>query len=179
MASLSREVRKILDEEGLHDSKIFASGNFDEYKIEKTIKEGAKIDAFGVGTKMGVSADAPYLDIVYKLVQYAGRPIMKWSTGKSNLPGEKQVFRKTDGQGRFKEDILGLKDESFGEAKSLMGEVIRNGKSLRSHPSLQTIRDRFREIFSLLDERYKSLQDPPIYPVKISNRLQELYKGLC
>ncbi|MBW2317533.1 MAG: nicotinate phosphoribosyltransferase [Deltaproteobacteria bacterium] len=179
MVSLSREVRKILDEEGLHDSKIFASGNFDEYKIEKTIKEGAKIDAFGVGTKMGVSADAPYLDVVYKLVQYSGRPIMKWSTGKSNLPGEKQVFRKTDGKGRFKEDILGLKDESFGETKSLMGDVIRNGKSLRSHPSLQTVRDRFRENFSLLDERYKSLQDPPIYPVKISNRLQELYEGLC
>jgi len=93
MVSLSKEVRAVLKEAGLNNISIFASGGFDEYKIAQVIKEGAEIDAFGVGTKMGVSADAPYTDIAYKLVYYDGRPVLKLSTGKKTLVGEKQVFR--------------------------------------------------------------------------------------
>jgi len=113
MVQLSRQVRKILDDAGLDDTEVFASSSFDEYKIAKTITGGAMIDAFGVGTKMGVSSDAPYFDMVYKLVQYGERPIMKLSTGKVNLPGEKQIFRKTDPQGRFSEDVIGTRDETI------------------------------------------------------------------
>jgi len=168
MTRLSQQVRKILDEASLDDTEIFASSSFDEYKIARTIKEGAKIDAFGVGTRMGVSADAPYFDMAYKLVQYGERPIMKLSPGKVNLAGNKQVFRKTDRQGRFLEDIIGTRDETVEGACSLLEPVIRDGKLLKSHPSLEEIRERFRKNFAALDEKYKDLENPPVYQVKVS-----------
>ena len=65
----------------------------------------ASIDAYGVGTKMGVSADAPYLDSAYKLAVYDGRPVMKLSAGKASPPGAKQVYRGPDG------DVLALREE--------------------------------------------------------------------
>ena len=178
MTLLSRQVRKILDESGLQDTEIFASSNFDEYKIAKTIKDGARIDAFGVGTKMGVSADAPYFDIVYKLVQYADRPIMKRSTGKVNLAGKKQVFRKSEKDRRFFEDVIGLQDDTVDDGVPLLETVMENGKCMRPHPPLQVIRDRFKKNFSSLHERHKLLQDSTPYPVRISSRLQELQESL-
>jgi nicotinate phosphoribosyltransferase len=174
MAQLSQEVREILDAADLKDTRIFASGDFDEFKISKTLERGAKIDAFGVGTKMGVSADAPYLDMVYKLVQYDGSPMMKLSSGKTTLPGEKQVFRRTDGEGRYLEDVIGLKEETIEGAKPLLETVMENGKCLRPHSPLETLRERFRERFSRLGDEHKLLQDPAPYPVKISDRLREL-----
>lgn len=177
MIRLSQEVRKILDKAGLEGAEIFASGSFDEYAIAKAIKEGAKIDAFGVGTKMGVSADAPYLDIVYKLVQYGERSIMKFSTGKVNLPGEKQVFRKVDSQGLFVEDVIGTADETVGDGRPLLEPVMEQGKLLRAHPSLEEIRNGFKKSFHALDEEYKVLKEPLVYPVRISIRLKELQKA--
>ena len=174
MTRLSQEVRKILDEAGLDDTEIFASSSFDEYKIARTIKEGARIDAFGVGTRMGVSADAPYFDIAYKLVQYGKRPIMKFSPGKINLARDKQVFRKTDPQGRFLEDIIGIRDETVEDARPLLEPVIQDGKLLRRHPSLEEIRERLRKGFADLDEQHKNLENPPVYPVKVSARLSAL-----
>jgi nicotinate phosphoribosyltransferase len=174
MVRLSQEVRGILNEAGLEGTKVFASGSFDEYEIAEAIKKGAKIDAFGVGTKMGVSADDPYLDIVYKLVQYGERPIMKFSTGKANLPGEKQVFRKTDSQGRFIEDVIGTADEAVQGARPLLEPVMENGKLLRDHPLLQDIREHFKRSFQALDEKYKALKEPPVYPVGTSPRLKAL-----
>ena len=174
MTRLSQQVRKILDEASLDDTEIFASSSFDEYKIARTIKEGARIDAFGVGTRMGVSADAPYFDIAYKLVQYGERPIMKLSPGKVNLAGNKQVFRKTDPQGRFLEDIIGTWDETVEGACPLLEPVIQDGKLLKSHPSLEEIRERFRKNFAALDEKYKDLENPPVYQVKVSTRLNAL-----
>ena len=84
---------RLLDDAGLADARIFASGGLDEYAIADLVAAGAPIDAYGVGTKMGVSADAPYLDSAYKLVAYAGRPVMKLSPGKVTQPGAKQVYR--------------------------------------------------------------------------------------
>ena len=101
MVTLSRQVRRILDQAGLSDVQIFASSGFDEYALEKLICDGACIDAFGVGTRMGVSADAPYLDMVYKMVRLGERNVRKTSEGKVTLSGEKQVFRKTAGNGPF------------------------------------------------------------------------------
>jgi nicotinate phosphoribosyltransferase len=172
MTQLSQQVRKILDEAGLHETEIFASSSFDEYKIARLVNEGAKIDAFGVGTKMGVSADAPYFDIVYKLVQYGDRPIMKRSTGKVNLAGKKQVFRKTDRQGHFIEDIIGTADEAIDAATPLLRPVVQDGKILRAHPTLEEIRKRFRKNLRALDEKYKALERAPSYPVKLSKRLE-------
>ena len=174
MSQLSQEVRKILDGAGLDHAQIFASSSFDEYKIDRTIKEGGTIDAFGVGTKMGVSSDAPYFDMVYKLVQYGNRPIMKLSTGKVNLAGEKQVFRKIDSQERFSEDIIGTCDETIEDSRPLLELVMQDGKLLRKHPSLEEIRERFGKNFQSLDDMYKALQGTPSYPVKLSARLKAL-----
>lgn len=168
---LSRQVRDILDKAGLENVQIFASSGFDEYKIARAIKEGAKIDGFGVGTKMGVSADAPYFDIVYKLVQYGDRPIIKLSTGKVNLAGKKQVFRRSDGQGRFIEDIIGTSNETMEGARALLEPVMQDGKPLRAHPSLEEIRERFSKNFQALDDKYKAIEGASLYPVKVSDRL--------
>ena len=178
MAQLSQQVRKILDDAGLDDTEVFASSSFDEYKIARTITEGAMIDAFGVGTKMGVSSDAPYFDMVYKLVQYGKRPIMKLSTGKINLPGEKQVFRRTDAKGRFTEDVIGARDETIEDARPLLEPVMRDGRLLRPHPSLEEIRARFGKNFELLDDAYKALEGAPSYPVRLSAKLKALHDTL-
>ena len=176
MAGLSREVRKIFDDAGLYDVKIFASSGFDEFKIAKVISEGALIDAFGVGTKVGVSADAPFVDVVYKMVRFKGRDVRKLSPGKVTLAGEKQVFRKSDQNGRYSEDIIGQRDEIIAEGKPLLEKVMGNGKILRSHPQLQMLQEKFKENFAALDDRYKSIQDHNAYPVKLSRRIQDLQK---
>ena len=174
MADLSQKVRKIFDDAGFADVKIFASSGFDEFKISGIILAGGKIDAFGVGTKVGVSADAPYLDIVYKLVRFKDRDIRKLSPGKITLSGEKQVFRKTDKNGQFLEDIIGIRAERIEGADHLLKKVMANGKSLVPPVSLQDIQGRFKKNFSLLDEKYKSIRDPAPYPVKLSRRLAAL-----
>jgi len=176
MTTLSQEVRRILDDAGLKETEIFASSNFDEYKIARLIREGARIDAFGVGTKMGVSADAPYFDIVYKLVQYGDRPIMKRSTGKVNLAGKKQVFRRTDSQGRFMEDVIGTHDENIEGTTPLLAPVLEGGELVRAHPTLEEIQQHFTRRFQALGQVYKALDEPPFYPVKLSPRLSALQK---
>lgn len=174
MSDLSRKVRKILDDAGLFNVKIFASSGFDEFKISDTLAKGGKIDGFGVGTKVGVSADAPYLDIVYKLVRFKDRNIRKLSPGKITLAGEKQVFRKTDQNGRCIEDIIGLRNEHIDNTQPLLEKVMENGKPLLPYPSLEDIRDRFKKNFSLLDEKYKSIHHPPTYPVRLNSSLSKL-----
>ena len=93
LVELSRRVRDLLDRAGFADATVFASGGLDELEIARLLDAGAAIDGFGVGTKMGVSADAPFLDLVYKLVEVDGRPVLKLSAGKATLPGRKQVWR--------------------------------------------------------------------------------------
>ena len=177
MVSLSQEVRKIFDDAGLLDVKIFASSGFDEFKIAKIISEGAAIDAFGVGTKVGVSADAPFVDIVYKMVRFKGRNVRKLSPGKVTLAGEKQVFRTSDQNGCYSEDIIGQRDEIIDEGQPLLEKVMESGQLLRPHPQLQVLQERFRENFAALDDGYKSIQDYRAYPVKLSTRLQNLQKS--
>jgi nicotinate phosphoribosyltransferase len=178
IASLSKKVRDILDDASLPDVKIFASSSFDEYKIARTLEDEARVDAFGVGTRMGVSSDAPYFDMAYKLVEYRERPIIKLSTGKVNLAGKKQVFRRKDSQGRFLEDVIGTRDDAVEDASPLLGHVMQDGNFLRNHPSLEEIRDSFRKNFESLDDSYKALETAPSYPVTLSPRLQDLQKTL-
>ena len=111
LGALSREVRRILDAAGLAEVKVFASGGLDEHEVDHLVVEGAPIDGFGVGTAMGVSADAPALDMAYKLVAYGGRGRIKLSPGKSLLPGRKQVFR-IEHDGVAQRDLLGGPDEA-------------------------------------------------------------------
>ena len=112
LLDLSLRVRAALDQAGLDRVQIIASGSLDEYEIDTLLSSGAPLDGFGVGTSMGVSADAPYLDIVYKLTSYAGEGRVKLATSKPVLPGRKQVFRNADGDrdtgdtiGRAAEDL--------------------------------------------------------------------------
>ena len=109
---LSRQVRGILDDAGLDYVRIVASGGLDEYEIDRLVSAGAPIDMFGVGTRVGVSADAPSCEIVYKMVGYNGRPVMKLSEGKESLPAAKQVFRRYDLEGMMSGDIIGLATET-------------------------------------------------------------------
>ncbi len=178
MVMLSKKVRKILDDAGLFNVKIFASSGFDEFKIAAFISKGAKIDAFGVGTKVGVSADVPYFDIVYKVVRFKDRDTRKLSPGKVSLAGKKQVFRKTDKQGMYLDDVLGIRDEKIGGGQPLLKKVMEHGTSIGTYPSLKEIRNEFESNFSFLDEKYKSLYDAERYPVKISTRLLDLQKNL-
>ena len=171
---LSQEVRKILDNAGLYDVKIFASSGFDEFKIARVLSEGAKIDAFGVGTKVGVSADAPFVDVVYKMVRFKDRDVRKLSPGKVTFAGEKQIFRKVNSKGYFLEDIIGVRDECISGSEPLLEKVMENGNVLNPHPTLEKIRERFKLNFSRLDETYKSIQAHKDYPVKLSSRLKKL-----
>ncbi|MDZ7833209.1 MAG: nicotinate phosphoribosyltransferase [Desulfobacterales bacterium] len=175
MVDLSRRVRQILDNAGLKDVKIFASSGFDEHKIARVIEAGAKIDAFGVGTKLGVSADAPYFDIVYKMVHFRNRDIRKLSPGKVNLAGEKQVFRKTDQNGMYVEDIIGLKDEAApAGCRPLLETVMEGGERTLPETSLEDIRNRVKTNLSKLNEPYTSLTGAQVFPVKISERLRQV-----
>jgi nicotinate phosphoribosyltransferase len=176
MARLSREVRKILDDGGFPRIKIFASSGFDEFKIEEVLSRGARIDAFGVGTKAGVSADAPYLDIVYKMVRYAGRDVRKYSPGKITLAGKKQVFRLRDRNGKFREDLIGRRTEAVAGGTPLLEPVMENGRLLTPPPSLENIRERFQEGFAALDPKYKHLTAGTTYPVAITAQLSQLQK---
>lgn len=176
LSHLSKEVRKILDESGLEDVQIFASSGLDEFEITEIIKGNGMIDAFGVGTKLGVSADAPYLDIVYKIVQYNGRPVKKLSSGKVTLAGEKQVFRKTGDDGMFIEDIVGVWGEEINDRKPLLKLVMQGGKRLEKRAPIDAIRQRFLNDFSALAPRYKRLKSPDLFPVRLSDRLQALQK---
>jgi nicotinate phosphoribosyltransferase len=174
MAALSQEVRAILDSGGLSEVRVLASGGFDEFKIAKALERGAKIDGFGIGTKMGVSADAPYTDIAYKLVQYDSRPVLKLSTGKKTLVGEKQVFRVRKGN-RLSRDIIALRHEEL-EGEPLLESVMENGVRTHGSEPLAGIRDRFQREFETLDEACKALGNPVHFPVEWSPGLQALQK---
>src|SRR5690606_3389082 len=105
LADHARKVRQILDRGGLTDTKILASGNLDEERVNALVQSEAPIDWFAIGTAMTTSADAPYLDCAYKLQEYAGRPCRKRSEGKATWPGRKQVYRRLGREGRLDGDI--------------------------------------------------------------------------
>ncbi len=156
MVEVSKKVRRILDEAGLEQVQIIATSGFDEFEIEKALSGGAAIDAFGVGTKLGVSADTPYLDMVYKLARYDDRDVIKTSPGKITLAGEKQVFRETDRTGGYVADILGTRNEMIDGTEPLLIKAMENGLRIQAPPAHQNIRQRIQSGFSKLDDRYKS-----------------------
>jgi len=139
---LSREVRRILDNAGLHKTKIMASGDLDESKIAAIVATGAPVDAFGVGTELATSGDAPAMGTIYKLVEIEHngqtRHTAKNSPDKQTLPGAKQLFR-------FPEyDLLALHDECAGGAEALLKPVIIGGQLIEPLPGIEQIRERAR-----------------------------------
>jgi nicotinate phosphoribosyltransferase len=169
----AREVRRILDEGGLGQARIFASGNLDEDRVLALVAGGAPIDAFGVGTRMNVSADAPFLDCAYKMVEYAGKPRRKRSEGKATWPGRKQVFRGFDADGEMAGDLIGLdSDDAFGVP--LLEPVLHAGKRVGAPPSLEALRQRAREQMAMLPAALRMLDPAPPYPVTVTPSLRAL-----
>ena len=177
LVDLSVRARRILDQNGLQEVSIFASGNLDEYRIRDLIKAGAPIDAFGIGTAMVVSADAPSLDLVYKLAEYRGMPRLKTSPNKITLPGRKQWFRAFNGNRGFYADMIGLADEgvttvarefkpSAAEVLPMMQRQFYEGYRMGSRPALSESRESLLESLAKLEQRYKDLDKPAAYPVK-------------
>ncbi len=172
--ALSRQVRRILDEAGLDYVRIVASGGLDEFELERLTQANAPIDIYGVGTKAGVSADAPWSDMAYKLVSYDERPVMKFSEDKISMPGPKQVFRFTDSAGKFVEDVIGLQDETINGADPLLTQFMAGGRLSNPHPALTQVREQFNQDFGKLDDKHKALLNPPLYPVSTSQSLERL-----
>ncbi|MCX8177159.1 MAG: nicotinate phosphoribosyltransferase [Candidatus Bathyarchaeota archaeon] len=182
LAELSKKVRRMLNENGLNYVKILASGDLDEYRIDELLNSGAEIDSFGVGTKLGTSADRPYVDIIYKLSEKMNdkgefQPIMKLSEGKATLPGRKQVFRFKDEHGKFMRDVIALEDEEV-DGEPLLVKVIEKGNIIYDYPSIEDIRKRALENLSRLPDKYKKLVRPAKYPVQISLKLKKLMNDL-
>jgi nicotinate phosphoribosyltransferase len=172
LAELARDARRRLDEAGLADVHIFASGGLDEYEIDRLLRaEGAPIDGFGVGTSLGVSSDAPVLDSVYKLVSYDGRDVRKTSEGKATWPGAKQVWRTSGWRG----DVLGRDGEAPPVAGTapLLVPVMRGGRRI-ADTSLERAHETFEQQWEAMPDALKDLRDPPPYPVQPSAALQEL-----
>ncbi|MBI2652366.1 nicotinate phosphoribosyltransferase [Candidatus Woesearchaeota archaeon] len=181
LVALSKSARKILDKNGLKYVNIFGSGDLDEYKIEELLKRGALIDAFGVGTAMGVSKDAPYCDVVYKLVELSNNgkllPTMKLSKGKVTYPGKKQIYRISGKNGDYIKDILALENEKINGQKLLI-KVMEKGENVHNSPSLKQIKKTTKENLDKLPEKYKKLRDDAKYKVEISHQLKKLTEKL-
>jgi nicotinate phosphoribosyltransferase len=173
LGSLAPRVRCILDDAGLSEIGIFASGGIDELQIEKLVASGAPIDGFGIGTSLDVSQDCPALDCVYKIQEYAGRPRRKRSAGKATWPGRKQVFRRYSDAGLLDGDIVTLASEREpGEA--LLHEVMRNGVAIETTGSLLQARELARSELARLTPRLRALDEATPYQVEIAPALRRL-----
>lgn len=171
LAQLAAAARRLLDQAGLQQVRIFASGGLDEYAVADLVARRAPIDAYGVGTKVGVSADAPYLDTAYKLVAYGGRPVMKLSPGKITAPGPKQVFRGPPTEG----DIVGVRDEPVPPGHApLLVPVMLGGQPTGANGDLAAAQARFHDDLRGLPATARVLQDARPPPVRLSEQLQGL-----
>jgi len=174
LKKLAIEVRRIFDEAGLKSVKIIGSGGLDEFDLADFTVADVPYDSYGVGTKMGVSADAPWFDIAYKLVEYDERPVLKLSTGKVSWPGKKQVFRMRDERGQLQKDVIALREENIPGADPLLQKVMATGEVAVRYPTLEEIRDNFMGEFKRLSDPIKAIRNPASYPVEISPQLTKL-----
>lgn len=176
LAQHARKVRKILDDGGLRDTVIFSSGSLDEYELRDLLQHGAPIDGFGVGTRLDTSADAPYLDCAYKLVEYAGHPRRKRSEGKATWPGRKQVYRLYEHHGNSRmirsDTITTVGDPQEGEA--LIAAFMQGRERVIPAEPLACARERTMAQLDSLPEHLRMLADEPSYPVHISPALEAL-----
>lgn len=175
LSELSKELRRILDAEGLQHVKIIASGDLNEDRIDGLVKNGAPIDSFGVGTEMVTSKDAPALGGVYKLVEqeHYGKiiPRMKFSEDKLTYPYKKQVYRFVDEAGNFVKDIIGLEGEELGGIPLLM-PVINAGRLCYNLPAIHEIQHTASNNLAHLSEPFKRFIDAKAYPVIKSRELE-------
>ncbi len=198
MAYLSKRVRTMLDEAGFPEAKIFASNGLDEKTIQNLKMQGAKIDVWGIGTKLITAYDQPTLGAVYKLVAFENEygemvDTIKISNnvGKMSTPGKKQVWRINDRlDGKSEGDYITLADEdprklsqinmfnpqfplqqkdvSDFTARPMLKDIWRDGEFVYTEPSLEEIRDHRIASLAALWDEYKRDLNPEVYPVDLS-----------
>jgi nicotinate phosphoribosyltransferase len=171
LLAASRQVRQILDDAGLQTVKIMASGDLDEYRIRDLVAEGAPIDSFGVGTQLAVSADAPALSAIYKLVELniggIRRFTAKFSEDKTTWPGAKQIFRDEA------RDVVARSGEC-GRGEALMRPVILGGQLVEPLPTLEQARQRAAQSLCKLPAGMHQLEQTEPWPIVYSKELKEL-----
>jgi nicotinate phosphoribosyltransferase len=175
LLELSKAARRLLDEAGMSETRIAASGDLEERKIAELVAAGAPVDLWGVGTDLGTSRDSPVVNGVYKLVadRRGGgwRGVWKHSPDKETVPGPKQVFRRYEA-GVMSDDVIAAASEEL-EGEALLVPAMRGGEPLRRE-SLEQIRERSAAQLAALPERLR--RPPPKsgveYPVRYSERLR-------
>jgi nicotinate phosphoribosyltransferase len=170
LGALAVTARRILDAAGLPDVEVSASGGLDEYGIDALVRSDAPIDRFAVGTLVGVSADAPYLDAAYKLVAYDDRPVMKFSAGKATLPGAKQVFRAPG----FADTVALREEPAPGGARPLLETVMASGHRTGPPPSLASSLTFFEADLADLPPAARRIHDPRAPRAVTTRCLREL-----
>ncbi|MBV9764003.1 MAG: nicotinate phosphoribosyltransferase, partial [Acidobacteriaceae bacterium] len=174
LVALSRQVRRILDEAGLREAQIFATNDLNEYRVAELVRAAAPIDAFGVGTQLATSHDAPALPAVYKLVERTRDDTIhytaKFSGEKSTLPGAKQIYRYPA------RDVVALYSEcnSNFQGEPLIRPIISKGELIEAPQSINTSRSNAQSAIAALPNELRSLEESVPYPVEISTRLQDM-----
>jgi nicotinate phosphoribosyltransferase len=174
--SLSKQARAMLDEAGFKAAKIMVSGDMDEYKIAALVRNGAPIDAFGVGTELATSGDAPSMGAIYKMVEIESNDIKRYtakrSLGKNSLPGTKQIFRFP---GR---DMVARSSECLEGARALQKPVILGGSLIQPLPDLKESRERAATALAELPASVRQIETTEPYPVEYSAQLLQLNQSL-
>ncbi len=172
LIALSKSVRRILDDGGLADIAIFASGGLDEDSVAAMLQSGAPVDGFGLGTSLTTSSDVPALDCAYKLQEYAGLPRRKRSEGKATWPGRKQVWRRY-ANGRMRGDVISLENDKQ-DGEPLIHLVMQGGRRIDRPASLAQIRERAARELAALPESLRRLEPGILYPVEVTETLVRL-----
>jgi nicotinate phosphoribosyltransferase len=174
LGELAWQVRRILDEAGLREAKIFATNDLDEYRVAEFVKAGVPLDAFGVGTQLATSADAPALSAVYKMVELKrdGEVFYtaKFSSDKSTLPGAKQIYRYAD------RDVVAHYSECSNEFKGepLLRPILARGEPVESLPNMLSIQKRSQAMVGALPRRLRDLGRADPYAVELSPLLRQM-----
>jgi nicotinate phosphoribosyltransferase len=183
LAADSAWARARLDQAGWKDVIVFVSGDLDEERISSLLGEGAKIDGFGVGTALVTSNDSPTLGVIYKLVEIEiggeVRSAAKFSAAKVTYPGRKQVFRFSHPDGNLAHDVIGLMEETFSGAETLLEPVMMGGKRTVPRTDLDAARTRCLQQRARLPEPVRDLNsEAAAYPVRHSEKLEALLEDV-
>ena len=178
--ALARAARRLLDDAGLTEARIVASGDLEEHRIAQLCGAGVPIDIWGVGTDLGTSRDSPVVNGVYKIVAdrsgNAWRGVAKRSQAKETLPGAKQVFRRFEG-GTMVEDTVGTAEEQL-DGEALLVPAMRAGGIVHTE-TLEEMRERTRRSIDSLPLELRSRGEKPAYPVRRSDALTEAARELA
>lgn len=181
LLTLSKKVRRILDDEKLHYVQIIASHELDEFEINKLLENGAPIDGFGVGTRLATGdisqtddSSASALGGVFKLVERDGIPVGKQTLDeptKATAPGKKQVYRHTDTNGHYCKDSVTLWDEPISSGEPLLIPIIKNGELVYSFPALTEIKEYTKAELAKLPLSHQKLKFAQLYQVNLELNL--------